>query len=104
MKRSTIRPCTIEIGSSGSYSPASPNMCANTSASKTLPEGAEILLSVECISETDTLGDEMGSGNARALIGGNLHPLPVLARGPSAVELAAGAGRGRQQDLLSRRR
>ena len=31
----------------------------------------------------------MGSGNARALIGGDLHTLPLFVRGPGAVELAA---------------
>jgi hypothetical protein len=39
-KRSAIRPGTMEAGSSRSSSVSSPNMCANTSASKTLP-GAE---------------------------------------------------------------
>src|SRR5829696_6531213 len=36
---------------------------------------------------------------ARTLIGGDLHTLPV-ARGPGAVELATGASRRREQDLL----
>src|SRR3954471_19067744 len=67
-------------------------------------EGAEILLPVKSIAEADALGSEMLSGDARALIGGDLDPLPVLTRGPGAVELAAGAGRGREQDLLGRRR
>ena len=67
-------------------------------------EGAEVLLPVESVAETDTLGGKMLSGNARTLISGDLHALPVFARGPSAVELAAGAGRGREQDLLRRGR
>ena len=41
---------------------------------------------------------------ARTLIGGDLYALPVLVRTPGAVELTAGAGRGREQDLLRRRR
>ncbi len=44
------------------------------------------------------------SRDARTLIGGDLHPLPVFVRGPSAMELAPGAGGGREQDLLRRRR
>ena len=46
-------------------------------AARRRDKGTEILLSVECISETDTLGDEMGSGNARTLIGSDLHAFPV---------------------------
>ena len=66
----------MTAGSSGSSSASSPNMCANTSASKTLP-GAEtkrrILLTVESVAKSDTLGSKMRSGNARTLISGDLH-------------------------------
>src|SRR4051794_29793749 len=47
-------------------------------------EGAEILLPVESIAEADALGSEVCGRDAGALISGDLHPLPVLARGPSA--------------------
>ena len=57
-------------------------------------ESAEILLPIESITEADAFGREMRRGDAWALIGADLHPLPVFARGPGAVELAAGAGRG----------
>src|SRR5829696_1980977 len=67
-------------------------------------QGAEILLPIESITEANALGGKMLSRNARALISGDLHPLPVFARGPGAVELAAGASWGREQDLLRRRR
>ena len=52
-------------------------------------EGAEILLPVESIAEADALGSKMRSGDARALIGSDLHALPVFVRGPGAVELTA---------------
>src|SRR5215207_2208830 len=67
-------------------------------------QGAEILLPIESVAEADTLRGEMLRGDARALSGGDLHALPVFFRGPGAVELAAGAGRGREQDLLRRGR
>src|SRR5438552_1731891 len=67
-------------------------------------EGAEVLLPVKSVAKSDALGGEMLGGNARTLISGDLHTLPVFAGGPGAVELATGAGRGREQDLLRRGR
>src|SRR4051794_103284 len=45
-------------------------------------EGAEILLPIKSVSEADALGSEMLSRNTRALIGSDLHALPVFVRGP----------------------
>src|SRR5829696_1729430 len=63
-------------------------------ATRRRDEGAEILLSLESIAQANALGGEMSSRDARALIGSDLHTLPVLVRGPGAVKLAAGAGWG----------
>ena len=87
-KRSTNRPSTMDTALSGSSSVSSPNMCASTSASKTLP-GAETKApntpADRELAETNALGGEMISGDARALLGGDLHALPVFVRGPGAV-------------------
>ena len=61
-------------------------------AARRRDEGTEILLSVERVAKADAFSGEMRGGDARTLIGGDLHAFPVFARGPGAVELAAGAG------------
>ena len=72
-------------------------------AARRRDEGTEILLPIESIAKADALGSEMRSRDARTLISGNLHAFPVFVRTPGAVELATGAGRGREQNLLRRR-
>src|SRR5215211_9340814 len=68
-------------------------------AARRRDKGTEILLPIERVAETDALGGEVRSSNTRALISSDLHALPVFVRGPGAVKLAAGAGRGREEDL-----